>query len=962
MNKSIFYFVTGAVLFLAAGFTNASMQVNVDVAVNPGAYYSHYCTIDYYGYYYCAPYYSTFGYYCDPFDPFYYTYCYAPYYSYYPTYVVNPGIVYYSSSGQAQPAQREIAGPACTDGTPAGMCSTNEPLYCVSNGESSQLIEKATLCGCQIGQVQDSTNRNRCVAQTCEDGTSLNACSTNKPLFCTQAGNLVERPQQCGCPSGTQLSGSSCIALNSACFVSTSSQQHIREGESTVVSVSYDDVESARGFVDCGNGQTVSLSCNGGNSGTCTASCTYSTQHESPFTVTAYVNGQVCSSQGSVSVAPQLPTVGDILTRVTDCSTGQVIRGATVNAGAEGAVTNANGEARVAALLPGNLAVLVNAENYKEAVATTIVTQGRTSMLPVCLEKEQACDVDVEVVGVVTTNNVENGVQLRVTNNLNEQNTATLAYSSTVSITGPLVLPLNAGQSTVISIYPQVSEEFSGSSIASVSVKGKQTCTANVEIPLNLNSGFSMRALTESQTTHAGGRACYDLLVNNEGEETEVSLTAVSNGGLTFEFNNQEFILAQGESRIARLCAVVPEGATGDRTIIINGHSNRVNDVVEQVSLRINPFMYSNVLGCFNVNGSTSQFYNVKLTNMGPRESFYARLTPSVGFSPRLTQSNLFNFENQSTRDLFVQLDQSDMQGTDARVTLSVFTKQGDVKIFEQELCFQKRGVADSLAFVSPSRIRVEQGKIARAFVYVENTGNVIDTFEVEVVPAFTNVNVVASRVSVNPGEQKTVELSITPVNTDAGTYILPIAVYSLNNQALRTRVATFNLVVDVKQSSAVNTLRLVLSSEPQVNFSSATSAITLRVPVINYEDETRIITPSLEGLPSSWSYTASPQSISIPSLGARQFEFTIAAQGMEARDYNATIVLSDELGRQVRQPVTLPAKSNNWMTGFFVLSTGASLFAFLVVILVVIGLFFLYKAWRFRQEMQREELQLEGN
>lgn len=37
---------------------------------------------------------------------------------------------------------------------------------------------------------------------TCDDGTSINTCSSKKPLYCNQYGDLVNRPQICECPEG----------------------------------------------------------------------------------------------------------------------------------------------------------------------------------------------------------------------------------------------------------------------------------------------------------------------------------------------------------------------------------------------------------------------------------------------------------------------------------------------------------------------------------------------------------------------------------------------------------------------------------------------------------------------------------------------------------------------------------------------------------------------------------------
>lgn len=44
------------------------------------------------------------------------------------------------------------------------------------------------------------------IVTQCSDGTALNVCSTNKPLYCNEDGNLVNYCSLCGCPIGQQCS------------------------------------------------------------------------------------------------------------------------------------------------------------------------------------------------------------------------------------------------------------------------------------------------------------------------------------------------------------------------------------------------------------------------------------------------------------------------------------------------------------------------------------------------------------------------------------------------------------------------------------------------------------------------------------------------------------------------------------------------------------------------------------
>ncbi len=959
----MFYFAAGAALLLVAGLVNAGYgdsgtsgaSTSVNVAVYPSypPVYSHYCNY-YYGYYYCQPY-AGYGPYCDPFDPFYYQYCYLPYSTYYPTYTVNPGTVVYTASGA--PQQQKPLGPPCSDSTPAGFCSPDFPKYCQTDGNSSILIDKATLCGCPQGEVQDPTNKNRCIQQTCEDGTSLNSCSATKPKFCTSNAFLIDKPQQCGCPSGTKLEGNSCISLSSMCFVASAGPSTIRTGETSTVTVSFDEVQSpANGFVNCGNGNIVGLACQGHDVGTCLATCSYSV--EGSFTVQAYVNGQLCSSSASVTVVPQLASTGDVLTRVTDCATGVSLPGSTVIVNGQQLVTDANGEARASGLNQGTLFASAARSGYLPGVATTVVNQGSTSILPICLNKVQvpACDVSAEFVGVITTNNVQNGVQVKVTNNLHSNNTAVISYSSVVPLNGPQSVSLLPEESKIVNIFPQVEGSFSGSSVASITVTGSQACSVNLALPLNLETSglLSLIPLTKSQSTYAGGKACFDFLVSNTGQETKVNLVA-SSSGLTLEFDASEFLMSKGENRNAKLCASVPQGGQGQRTISVNALGN-VNNASTSVQLSINPFMYSNVLGCFNVDKTGANFFEVKLTNTGQANSFVARLLPSPGFRPRLTQENIFNFVNNSPRSLFVQVDESAMVNLHSLATLSVFTKDSDVKVFEQELCFEKPGTFDSTAFLSPSRLVIEQGKTGKAFVHIENTGDFANSFEVEVVPTFPGAELVSSSVSVLPREEKSAEIAVSPAFVLPGTYNLPVVVYSMQNPAMRIQVASFNLIVEVKTPTVATASKLVVASPPAPLFNQSTSTISLLVPVTNYEDVDRIVSATLTDLPPGWVYTVSPKQVKVPKLSSTTFNFTITSKDIKSTDYNASVVLTDELGRQTKQNIVLPAKTGNWpLTGLVIFGSASQLFVVLIFVLLLLGLYFLYKAWLVRQEVNKQ-------
>lgn len=105
----------------------------------------------------------------------------------------------------------------CSDGTPPGQCSANNPFYC----DAGILVKRASICGCVSPKIR---NGDDCVAQpsqiqqpqiqqpqVCSDNTPFNQCSSNRPLFCL-GGCLINRALTCGCPSGQTPSGDTCVA------------------------------------------------------------------------------------------------------------------------------------------------------------------------------------------------------------------------------------------------------------------------------------------------------------------------------------------------------------------------------------------------------------------------------------------------------------------------------------------------------------------------------------------------------------------------------------------------------------------------------------------------------------------------------------------------------------------------------------------------------------------------------
>ena len=97
----------------------------------------------------------------------------------------------------------------CTDdglAVPEGTCSAKKQKKCV-NGV---LVDKASECGCPLGQTQQGES----CSVVCSDGTKEGTCSSTLPKECiltgTGTGMLLDNATMCGCPDGQTAVGKLC--------------------------------------------------------------------------------------------------------------------------------------------------------------------------------------------------------------------------------------------------------------------------------------------------------------------------------------------------------------------------------------------------------------------------------------------------------------------------------------------------------------------------------------------------------------------------------------------------------------------------------------------------------------------------------------------------------------------------------------------------------------------------------
>jgi len=653
--------------------------------------------------------------------------------------------------------------------------------------------------------------------------------------------------------------------------------------------------------------------------------------------------------------------VGAALVKVSQCGSGNDLNGATVNVDGLTAVTNARGEATFSGLVPGMHNVAVSKSGFKPATTSLVVMPERAAISPVCLDSGPQCDIDVGLSGVRASGDLHGDLQFLVTNRGAAPNMVDLSYSLPVEFDAPGQIALAGGESQVVTVTPKLPAGFAGVGLASVSARSLNgACTRNVAFPLSLGNGVSLESLGSEKTARAGEEVCFDLLARNRADRNaDVRLTSHAVPQLTVELSNERFTLNSGQTKVVRACTTIPETASGEYNLDVNAASS-VNDATAHLTVRTAGGLSaaSAATGsCFAVNSSRTQFFDVPVTNNGNAGSFTAQLTPSRGFNARLVQSNLFNFRNSTARKVTVQVDPEAMQTSEARALLTLFAKDSGVKVFERELCFTQRDFDrfDAVSTLSPTRVRVEAGLTAHAFVHVKNTGNVLDFYEVSTASPFGEDE--TQRISLRSGEEKSVELAIhVPANAEPGTYLMPVSVSTFRGQS-RREVSFSTLAIDVFQPVPQTPLNLVKAGPAQVEFTASQSLVKITLPLTNLENAVRTIRPSLEGLPAGWTYTVSPAQVEMANGNTTNFVFVITAKNLESKDYNVTAVFRDEFGREKSEVVVLPAKSGAWpISGFFVLGSSGQLLAVVVILLVLAGLYLLYRAWEMRKQIQREQ------
>ncbi|OIO22994.1 hypothetical protein AUJ65_04630 [Candidatus Micrarchaeota archaeon CG1_02_51_15] len=846
----------------------------------------------------------------------------------------------------------------CTDGTPWGMCSTNNPLYC----RQGRLIQKASQCGCPSGQTVQGDS---CVASTCSEGTPWGECSSIYQGQLCNGGRLVEDAVACGCPSGKVLNDGICVDARPFCTINANSPQ--RAGSPVSASVQYADFAVAPSSVrvSCGNGNEVIASCSGTSGrGSCSASCIYDARdYPRAYSLTAYFNGVTQCSSSAEIVAP-IATQGSVLARVTYCDSGAVANDASVSLVQSGAVkyVDSHGEAQFKSLAVGNYDLEVTAQGYDTARVSTSVEAGRVSVASACLRKHVAapaspCGLQARLVSPVNCpSGTTQAFQLAITNTDNRVVNSSVAYNSPYSVSGPAYLVLNALESRIVTATVSHDSDLTGAVLASVNLNNG-ACTANVVVPLCVSSGIVLSVNDAEKNALPGSRACYSLNVVNRGpSEARVQLSA--NGDYSSSFGIERILLASRESRNVEYCVDVSNDGKGQHDFVVRavGTSNEAEATVRLNVLRADG-IYSNFgVACKEIDAGNAVFYQpIVLTNDGQSGDYTAEVS---GLMPAfITQGELYNFEKAGRRTVYVGVRPSELQeGRENHVTLTV-SREGRV-FLQQDLCFRVEGSFASFARLSQSRVSVRQGESTVVLLQVRNTGTAADSYSVSVVPAFNLVTVDHQELTLQSRQDSVVEIMVAPLeDVRPGEYVVPVRVYSQGvDPAYDTLVKEELLRVTVLEHVKPTSLDfMITASEPEFRKQDGELLAEFTVSVRNNELESAETVLTLEGVPSNWTYAIAPNRASIAYSETKDFKVVLHANGAENANTTIAARLTHEDGRNTAIPIVLSsekARQALGATGLFTLEGEDSLLLLLLAALIVIGIAIYAKTQALKDEL----------
>ncbi|MBI5224845.1 carboxypeptidase regulatory-like domain-containing protein [Candidatus Micrarchaeota archaeon] len=634
----------------------------------------------------------------------------------------------------------------------------------------------------------------------CSDGTLFGTCSNSKPKYC-DSGLLVDRADVCGCLDGKVESGNRCIAPNGYCST-TVTPAKVRANEIANVLINYKGIANSASTakVICGNGQIQDASCTATDSvsGTCIASCAYSDENAYPanYIVRSSVNGISCSTANLQVIAPSEST-GTLLAKVSSCESGQAISHAKISIENQNDYfTDANGQLKVA-LDPLAYNIEASKSGYLPTSTTVQITKGKISTANVCL-KSVGCDISAQLVRTPNAGDSHSPLlyQIKITNNLNLENTVTIGYSSALFLQGPTTITLQASEAQTISILAFAPDRVIGNSFGTVSIKGSGDCAKNIDIPFNVPGGLSIEPKQNYKEGFSGKNVCFDLLVRNRGNN-EGTVTLSYSSDLEGEFNAPQFYINPLETREdLEFCANVDSSKSGSHTIALRALSP-FSDATSTVTLKVlDRGSFETDVGGSCIDVRKGEQYPITIDN-DVADGDYAVILQGNDVNARISPSMLYNFKKGTSRTVYIMADNFDFGDSIVRLVL----KKGSQVAMEEDICISDyrghyngrgrydngdgnyynggSGYGSSLVYssLSPATLNIGKGQASFSTLTIRNSGRYGDNFYIRVdSPLTTSLSESSFYLAAN--EEKKVTIKVTAGN-DAKRYSLPIKIYS---------------------------------------------------------------------------------------------------------------------------------------------------------------------------------------
>ncbi|MEK6843087.1 MAG: carboxypeptidase-like regulatory domain-containing protein, partial [Candidatus Micrarchaeota archaeon] len=657
---------------------------------------------------------------------------------------------------------------------------------------SAVALASGTSCSPTTVKVSEKTS------EKCSDGTVFGTCSNSKPKYC-DSGLLVDRADVCGCLEGKVESGNRCVAPNGYCSA-TVTPAKVQANEISNVLINYKGIANSASTakVICGNGEIQEASCTSTDSisGSCIASCAYGEENAYPanYVVRSSVNGISCSTANLQVIAPSEST-GTLLAKVSSCESGQSLSHAKISIeNQQDYFTDANGQLKIA-LDPLAYNIEASKSGYLPTTTSVQITKGKISTANVCLNSV-GCDISTELVRTPFMGDSHSPLlyQIKITNNLNFENTVTIGYSSALFLQGPTTITLLANEAQTISIYAYAPDRVIGNSFGTVSVKGLSDCTKNIDIPFNVPGGLSIEPKQNFKEEFSGKNVCFDLLVRNRGNnEGTVTLSYSSN--LEGEFNVPQFYINPLETREdLEFCANVDSSESGSHTIALRALS-AFSDATSTVTLKVlDRGSFETDVGGSCIDVRKGEQYPITIDN-DVADGDYSVILQGNGVNARISPSMLYNFKKGTSRTVYIMADSFDYGDSIVQLVL----KKGSQVAMEEDICISdyrgygngdygygsggygsgSSGYGNSLVYssLSPSTLNLVKGQAGTSTLTIRNSGRYGDNFYIRVDSQLTT-SLSENSFYLAANEEKTVTIRVT-AGSDAKRYSLPIKIYS---------------------------------------------------------------------------------------------------------------------------------------------------------------------------------------